>query len=252
MNKYILKYEAKQFMKNYAGIFFGMIFPILIGSLVIIGVTSNIPESAINEVKKSILLTINTIGPLSIFLIGFSSIFAKDLEEGVYDRLELFSIIHLQMAKYKFIVYYIFYMISNVLYFAIMVNAFDIDISFVSIAKHTGYVSLIVISLFFIAYALCLFTKKFSVAYYVSMILYFALMILGGMMGIAVEDLPSGLKNIAKLLPTSHFSSVDYIKEVGANGGLNYSFLQSIIVFIILSIILFELALYKNRRKTNQ
>lgn len=251
MNKYIFKYEIKQFMKNYAGIFFGMIFPILIGSLVIMGVTSNIPDSAVNETKKSILLTINTIGPISIFLIGFSSIFAKDLEEGVYDRLELFSINHLQMAKYKFIVYYVFYMISNILYFVIMVNSFDIDISLASILKHTGYVSLIVISLFFTAYALCLFSKKFSVAYSLSMIIYFALMILGGMMGIAVEDLPKALKPIAKLLPTSHFSSVDYINEVGANGRLNYSFLQNIIVFIILSIILFELALYKNRRKTN-
>lgn len=249
MNKYMLKFEIKSILNNYAVLFFGLVFPILLTSLIIIGVSKNVPAVALNDAKLSILLTINIISPISIFLIGLASVFAKDLEEGVYDRLELFSISHLKMAKYKFLVYFLFWFICNVIYFAIMPRALDIDIEFISIVKHTLFVIIIAISMFLLSYGLSLFTKNYTIAFSTTMVVYFGIMILGGMMGIAVDDLPGAFNKIAKILPTGHFSSQEYLNEVAAGGRLNYSFLQSLMVLLMIAIIFFIASIYKNKRK---
>lgn len=78
MNKYIFKFETKLLLQNFAGLFFGMVFPILMSFLIISGL-KDIPASIIDEVKRSIVLTISIISPLSIFLVGLSALFAKDL-----------------------------------------------------------------------------------------------------------------------------------------------------------------------------
>lgn len=250
MNKYIFKFESKLLLQNFTGLFFGMVFPILMSFLIISGI-KDIPASHIDEVKRSIVLTISIISPLSIFLVGLSSVFAKDLEEGVYDRLDLFSINHLSMAKYKFTVYYLFWSACNILYFVVMKYALDVNIPLISIIKHTGFVTLITIASFFIGYSICIFFKKFSVSFSISMGIYFLSMILGGMMGIQVEDMPKGIKQIAQLIPISHFSSTEYVNEVAKGAKLNYSFFQSLIVLVLLSIVLFTISIYKNKRKSN-
>lgn len=98
MNKYIFKFETKLLLQNFTSLFFGMVFPILMSFLIISGL-KDVPAPLIDEVKRSIVLSISIISPFSIFLVGLSALFAKDLEEGVYDRLDLFSINHLSMAK---------------------------------------------------------------------------------------------------------------------------------------------------------
>lgn len=249
MNKYILKFERVSLLKNYAALFFGIAFPIMIASLILTGALKDVPQEILPDVQKSVVLSLSIISPLSTFLIGLASIFAKDLEEGVYDRLELFSINHLTMAIYKFIVYYVFWFICNALYFAVMINAFDLDIPLISLVKHTIFVTILGIGMFFLSYGLCLFTKKYSVAFGITMVLYFGIMILGGMMGIRVEDLPGKVKTFAEILPTSHFSSQAYLEEVSRGGGLNYSFLQSLVVLLLISLIFFAISVYKNKRK---
>lgn len=250
MNKYIFKFETKILLQNFASTFFGLAFPILM-SFLIVASLKNVPPEYLNQVKQSIILTISIISPLSIFLVGLTAVFSKDLEEGVYDRLDLFSINHLSMAKYKFIVYYVFWLICNAIYFIVMKNALKVDIAFATILKHSAYVTVLSIASFFIGYAICLFFKKFSISFPLSMAIYFISMILGGMMGIQVENMPKGIQKIAKAFPVSHFSSAEYITEVGKNGKINYSFLQSIIVLTLIAIILFVISIYKNKRKSN-
>ncbi|MDU4571158.1 MAG: ABC transporter permease [Finegoldia magna] len=250
MNKYIFKFETKLLLQNFSSLFFGMVFPILMSFLIISGL-KDIPSSLIDEVKRSIVLTISIISPLSIFLVGLSALFAKDLEEGVYDRLDLFSINHLSMAKYKFIVYYLFWTVCNIFYFGVMKYALGVNIPLISIIKHTGFVTLIAVASFFIGYSICIFFKKFSISFSLSMGIYFLSMILGGMMGIQVEDMPKGIKKIAQLIPISHFSSIEYVNEVAKGSKLNYSFFQSLIVLVLLSLVLFTISIYKNKRKSN-
>lgn len=248
MNKYILKFERNSLLKNYTALFFGLVFPTILAALIITAVTKDMPEYVAIEAKKSITYTISVISPTSIFLIGLSSIFAKDLEEGVYDRLDLFSINHLKMAKYKFLVFYVFWLLSNFIYFTVAVKVYGVDLEVKSILKHTAYVSLVSLTMFLISYAICLFTKKFTVSFGITMFMYFAIMILGGMMGIQVEDLPGAVGKFAKILPTGHFSSIEYLEEVAVGGRLNYSFLQSLLVFLMLSLVIFGGALYKSKR----
>lgn len=250
MNKYIFKFEIRLLLQNFSSIFFGVVFPILMSFLVISGL-KNIPQSHLNEVKKGIIVTLSIISPLSIFMIGLSAVFSKDLEEGVYDRLDLFSINHLQMAKYKFAVYFVFWMICNAIYFVVIKTGLKVDIAFVSIAKHTMFATFIAVSSFLIGYSICLLSKKFAIAFPLTMGIYFLSMILGGMMGIQVEDMPACLRKIAEFFPISHFSSYDYVNEIAKGSKLNYSFLQSLVVLVLFSAILFWISLYKNKRKSN-
>lgn len=250
MNRHILKYEMKLLLKNYSCIFFGLFFPLIMGFLIILGISSQIPAEYLNETKKSVLLTINIIAPLSIFLIGHATISAKDMEEGVYDRLELFSLNQYAMARYKFFVYMIFFLICDAVYFGIMIPVLNIDISIIEILRHTLYVLAICVSSFFIAYAICLFSKKYSIAFGISMGLYFIVMILSGMMGVQVDDMPQPVKAIAQTLPTSHFSSVEYLDEV-LKGTVNFTFIQGLLTMVLISIMLFALSVRKNKRKVN-
>lgn len=250
MNKYILKFEVTSLLKNFATIFFGMFFPIIICSLVITGALKEVPAEALPYVQRSVVLGLSIISPLASFLIGLASVFAKDLEEGVYDRLELFSINHLTMSGYKFLAYYIFWFICNAIYFATMINAFDIDIPFITLVKHWAYVSILSIGMFLLSYGICLFTKKYSASFTITMALYFGIMLISGMMGINVDDLPGKIKDFSKLLPTTHFTTEAYLDEVAKGGSLNYSFLQSMIVFLLVTIIIFAISVYKNKRKS--
>ena len=70
-------------------------------------------------------------------------------------------------------------------------------------------------------------------------------------MGIQVEDMPKGIKKIAQLIPISHFSAVEYVNEVSKGAKLKYSFFQSLIVLVLLSLVLFTISIYKNKRKSN-
>ncbi|MCI5839567.1 MAG: ABC transporter permease [Peptoniphilaceae bacterium] len=249
MNKHILKFEFKSLLNNYSVLFFGLFFPIILTSLITIGVTKNIPLAYLNDVKLSILYRINIISPISIFLIGLASVFAKDLEEGVYDRLELFSISHLKMAKYKFFVYFLYWFVCNAIYFIVMPNVLDIDIEFISIVKHTCFIVILATTMFLFSYGLSLFTKNYSIAFGTTMVMYFMIIILSGMMGVEVDDLPNFINKIAKILPTAHFSSQDYLSEISASGRLNYSFLQNLLVFLLIALIFFLASIYKSKRK---
>ena len=250
MNKYLLIYEAKLLLKNYSCVFFGLIFPIVLVFLIIYGNLSNVPEPFVGEVKRSILFTINLISPLSIFLVGHAAITARDMEEGVYDRLDLFSIKQFQIACYKFLVYFIFVLVCGAIYFGMMIPIFDVKISGLELLRHTIYVFVVSVGYFFLSHAICLYTKKLSLSSGLSMLLYFATMILSGMMGISVENMPQPIKSLAQALPTSHFSSQEYLQEI-SQGTVNYSFVQSLIILVLLSLSLMALAVYKNRRQVN-
>lgn len=247
----MVKFELNSLLKNYTQLFFGLVFPTILTSLIIIAVTKDMPDFIAAEVKQNIVYTINIISPLSIFLLGLSSVFSKDLEEGVYDRLELFSISHLTLAKYKFLVLFVYWLICNAIYFAVCINIYHVDLAIVPILKHTGFVSIVALTMFLLSYGICLFTKKFTTAFGITMAIYFVVMILGGMMGVQVKDFPSGIREIADIIPTGHFSSMDYLQEVAAGGGLNYSFLQSLVVFLLIAVLFFSASIYKSKRINN-
>ena len=80
------------------------------------------------------------------------------------------------------------------------------------------------------------------------MILYFAMMILGGMMGISYDNLPSAVQAIAKLLPVTYINRDFYMVWKGEH----YNFvpmLQSYLFLAALAGILLFLALRRMSRR---
>ena len=60
--------------------------------------------------------------------------------------------------------------------------------------------------LFCLAHAIASMLRKFSLVYCVTMLIYFGMMILGGMMGISFDNMPSAMQAAAKLLPVTYIN----------------------------------------------
>ena len=58
--------------------------------------------------------------------------------------------------------------------------------------------------LFVLAHEIALFFKKFGSTYAITMTLYFAIMILGGMFGVQAKDFLDSIKAVAYTLPTTY------------------------------------------------
>jgi ABC-2 type transport system permease protein len=79
------------------------------------------------------------------------------------------------------------------------------------------------------------------------MILYFGFMILCGMMGLTVDQLPKALKVIAKAFPMSYISS-DYV-DFWQKGSYNFApLIQSFLFFGAVSFIVLIFSIKKNQR----
>jgi ABC-2 type transport system permease protein len=103
------------------------------------------------------------------------------------------------------------------------------------------------IILFVLAHGLASIFKKFGPTYAVSMVLYFGFMILCGMMGLSVDQLPKALKVIAKAFPMSYISS-DFV-EFWQKGTYNFApLVQSFLFFGAVSFIVLIFSIKKNQR----
>ena len=102
--------------------------------------------------------------------------------------------------------------------------------------------------LFCLAHAIASLLKKFSLTYCVTMLLYFAQMILGGMMGITYDNMPSVLQVAAKMLPVTYINRDFYTVWKGEH--YNYvPMLQSYLLMGAVAGILLFVTLHKERRE---
>jgi len=102
--------------------------------------------------------------------------------------------------------------------------------------------------LFVLAHGIALFFKKFGPTYGITMVLYFAIMILSGMFGVQAKDFPEPLKNVAYFLPTTYISG-EFI-DFWQGGTYNFvPYIQSFIFFAAVSCIVLFMAMNYNKRK---
>ena len=235
----MIVYEFRNVAGNPFVHIFGVFFPMLLAIIISKTVGSDIPEETIlGEVVTTIFLGIGAVIPLATILMGYSSTCSQDIEKGIPLRMKLFGFSEKYTMINRLIAEFIYMTFSFLLYFMIGIFVLKINTPVVS-----GFVLYIVALyvfaaiLFVIAHAIANLVKKFGLTYMISMLVYFSMMILSGMMGITVNKLPKGVRLISDLLPSTYLNKDFY--EVWMGNSYNYvPMIQSYLFFIAIAGIL--------------
>jgi len=248
LNWHLVSYELRNIAGNIFVIFFGVFFPIMMSALFSVVLKKQVPEDMYPKTVTSIFITMSMIIPMAVLLIGYAANYSQELEKDIPLRMNLFGFRERTMLAAKMIAYLIFTTAAFVLY-----TGFDVIMLDLEVPKLSSAICLIIslyalsVILFVLAHGLATIFKKFGPTYAVSMLLYFGFMILCGMMGVTVDQLPKGLHVVAKVFPMSYISS-DFI-DFWQGGKYNFApFVQSFLFFGAVSFIILFLSIRKNQR----
>jgi ABC-2 type transport system permease protein len=248
LNWRLIQYELRNISGNIFVIFFGVFFPIMMSVLFSFVLKKQVPEEMYPQAITSIFITMSMIIPMAVLLIGYAANYSQELEKDIPLRLSLFGFRERSMLAAKMIAYLIFTTAAFLLY-----TLFDIYMLDIQVPKLSSAICLIValyalsVILFVLAHGIATIFKKFGPTYAVSMLLYFGFMILCGMMGVSVDQLPKGLNVIAKAFPMSYISS-DFV-DFWQGGKYNFApFIQSYLFFGAVSFIILIISIRKNQR----
>lgn len=244
-----VKYELMNNLGNPATIIFGIFMPVFMGILISRGVAANFPESLQGEIGTSVILSISTIIPLAVCLLGYGAVYSQEVEKQVPLRLRLFGITETDILKSKIEAHLLIITFSSVLYFIIL----KMTTQFFIAPGQRGIIRVIIIILLLsavcvtIAHAVSNITGKFGPTFAILMGLYFLLMLLGGMMGPRYESFPPILQRISDLSPVTVFGKDSW--TIWRNSSYNWGhFIQSFLFMGSLAAILFIVSVRKNNR----
>lgn len=244
----LIIYELRNINGNLFVHFFGIIFPILLSIILSKAIGDQVPKEASQEAVTTVMLTMTLVMPMSIMLIGYGALYSQEVERGIPMRMHLFGLGEKSIMMAKIIAHLIFLTIAFVVFGVFQFLFMDIQKPALS-SFFCLVISLYLLGILFLilAHAISNIFKKFGITFGIVMFLYFIFMILSGMMGVRMEQLPEGMQKIAKTLPMSYISN-DFI-EFWQGGSYNFMpFIQSFIFLGAVSGILLLYSLYKNRR----
>lgn len=245
----MILYELRNITGNPFIHIFGVGMPVFMSIFIIHIATGELPDSSmVKEASTSIFLGIGSLIPMASILMGYSVRQAQDLEKGIPQRLLLFGIKNSVTICNRAISEGIFMTAAFIIYF--LAGSFFTDLQAPVLPGVLAYIiCMLVFSVFcfILAHAIAALAKKFSITYCVSMLLFFAFMILGGLMGVSYDNMPDIMKALARLLPVTYMNR-DFFKIWT---GEKYNFvpmIQSYLFFGAFSGILLFIASRKKQR----
>lgn len=228
----MLKFQMLNVIGNPYVHIFGIGLPIILALIITRVAVSELSGSEMaSMVSTSIYLGMGALIPMAILLMGYSVSYAQELSKGIPERMQLFGIKKSALFMNHVIVQMLFLIVSFLLFFLS-------GCMFSKIEQPTVTGCLCYILCIFVFSVICLslahgiacICRNFGKTYCVSMMLYFAFMILGGMMGISYENLPKWAKIAAKLLPVTYINRDFY--QIWKGKEYNYMpMLQSFLFF---------------------
>lgn len=245
----LIKYEFRNLIGNIFTIIFGVFFPI--GMTIFFGtaMVGRVPEDMKDVFITSIFITNSVIIPLASILVGYSAVFSQELDKNIPLRFRLFGYSEKTVLISKICAHLIFMTLSLVLYTVVICSVLKVQVPSLSSALIL-ILSLYLLStfLFILAHGIALYFKKFGPTYAVTMILYFAIMILSGMFGVQAKDFPAGVKAVAYTLPTTYICNefIDFWQA----GTYNFvPYIQSFIFFAAVSCIILFVSIHHDSRR---
>lgn len=249
LNWKLIQYELRNVYGNIFVVFFGIIFPIIMSVLIPSTNKNQIPAEHYPHMVTAVFITMSMVIPMSILLMGYAISYSQELEKEIPLRLGLFGFKERSLLFAKIIANLIFLTGSFIIY---TVADFFL-LKDLLIPKLSSALCLIVslyllsVVLVILAHGIATFLRKFGTTYALTMLLYFFFLILCGMMGVMVDQMPDWMRSIAKLFPMTYISS-DFI-NFWQGGKYNFaSFIQSFLFFGAVSCIVLILSIRKHRR----
>lgn len=245
----MIQYELRNVAGNPFIHIFGVGFPILLSIIITESIASDIPDTSyLGEVVTTVFIGIGAVIPMATILMGYSSTCSQDIEKGIPLRMKLFGFSEKYTIINRLIAEFIYMTLAFIIYFIVGFNAIDLVVPVASgIILYFICLYILAAVLFILAHAIANIVKKFGLTYMITMIIYFAAMILSGMMGITIDHLPKGLRFISDLLPSTYLNKDFYTVWVGES----YNFvpmLQSYIFLLAISGILTFVMIYRSKR----
>lgn len=235
----MLLFELRNITGNPYVHLFGILMPILMSYIIIRAISAEMTDPAIlTPASTSVFLGMGTVIPLAIALMGYAATRSQEMEKGIPERMALFGISSEVTLRNRIIAELLFILAAFLLYFGYGCLFLTIaSPSFSGIAIYTACMLTLTVIFLCIAHAIATFLKRFGPTYCIVMILYFAIMMFSGMMGLSYENMPAGVQAISKLLPTTYINKDIYTIWVGES----YRFagmLQSYLLWIAIAGIL--------------
>ncbi len=244
----LIQYELRNISGNIFIIIFGILFPIMMSALFSFVFKKQVPEEFYPDMVTGIFITMSMIIPMAVLLIGYAANYSQELEKEIPLRMNLFGYSERTMLAAKMIAYLIFTTGAFLLYGVSDSLLLELQVPKLSSAA-VLIIALYVLSVIFfiLAHGLASIFRKFGPTYGITMFLYFGFMILCGMMGVTVDQLPKAMKAVARLFPMSYISS-DFV-EFWQGGDYNYApLVQSFLFFGAVSCIILVISMKKNQR----
>jgi len=245
----MILYELRNVTGNPFVHIFGIGMPTLMSMLIIKTVTVEVSDaSLIKMIGTSVFLGIGALIPMATILMGYSVMYAQEMEKGIPERMQLFGIKNRVTICNRVVSELIFMTAAFVIYF--LVGIFFIGLKTPTFSGVISYILCILVFsvlCFLLGHAIASLAKKFGITYCVVMLLYFAFMIFGGGMGISYDNMPGAMQAVAKLIPVTYFNKDFYLIWTGES----YQFgpmIQSYLFFGAVSGILLFIALKKGTR----
>lgn len=244
----LVQYELRNIGGNFFTVFFGIVFPIimsvLFSQIYMKDLTGDIRKTAMT----GLFITMSLIIPLSVLLIGYSVTYAQELEKDIPMRMNLFGFSQRTILAAKMIAYFIF--MTGAFFLYTIVDCFTLDLQMPTISSAFCLIITLYLLgavLFVLAHGIAGIFRKFGPTYAISMTLYFAFMILCGLMGIQVEDLPKTIRVVAYAFPMTYISN-DYI-DFWQGGSYNFApIIQAFLFLGAVSGIVLLCSMRKNAR----
>ncbi len=241
-------YELRNINGNFMTHFFGIVFPNIMCLLLSKTVGSQVPDNVRQEVLTSITLSMSLVMPMAIMLLGYGALYSREVERGIPLRMRLFGYSEKSEITAKLIAHLIFLTIAFIIFSLVQMIAMDIPKpAFSSLICLILSLYLLGIIFLVIAHSFAQIFKKFSITFWVSMFLYFMIMMITGMMGIETEQLPQTLQKIAGMFPMTYVSN-DFA-SFWQGGSYNFMpYIQSLLFLGAIAGILLLYSMHKNRR----
>lgn len=229
---------------------FGVGMPILMLFVISRAVMAEISEGTLlSTIQTSLFLGIGALIPLATILMGYGVSHAQEIEKGIPQRMELFGIgVRVSLCN-RIVSEVIFMLLAFGIYFAAAFLFLDVETPVISgLLLYAVCILVLSVILFCLAHAVSTLLKKFGLVYCVTMLIYFAFMIFGGMMGITYDNMPEGMQQIAKLLPITYINRDFY--TVWSGEDYNYvPMIQSYLLLAAIAGILLFIAVKCTARK---
>ncbi len=244
---FLLKYELLHVAGNPYVHIFGVGLPVLLAMLITKVALSDLPgEQWQPMATTSIYLGMGTLIPMAVLLMGYAVSYAQELSRGIPERLQLFGINKTALFCNRALLQFLFLLLAFAVFF--LSGCLCYKLQRPTLYGLFAYVlcmaafSMICLAL---GHGIACVCRSFGKTYCVSIMLYFAFMILGGMMGISYQDLPKWVQSAAKLLPVTSINRDFY--KIWTGETYNYiPMLQSYLFLGAVSGILLFLALRGN------